>query len=219
MHDDVAKRTDPALWERVKARVMRGAKGGRPGQWSARKAQLAVADYKKAGGGYPGPRSPRNSLARWTREEWGTKSGRKSGETGERYLPKAARDALSAADYAETTAKKRADTGRGEQFSRQPAGIARKTATARRAASEPQAAARASAVPEAAARAAGTAGKATTTPRTAQGLAAPRAPAPGHEPARRRASNTKAPTRSPMAGTAAPKPPRRQAKRTGKAGR
>lgn len=138
MHDDVAKRTDPALWDSVKTRVMRGAKGGRPGQWSARKAQLAVAEYRKAGGGYAGPKSPRNHLAMWTREAWGTKSGRDSGETGERYLPKAARDALSADEHARTTAKKRADIRAGQQSSRQPAAIARKAAAARRGASEPK---------------------------------------------------------------------------------
>lgn len=131
MHDDVAKRTDPALWDRVKARVMRGAKGGRPGRWSARKAQLAVAEYEKAGGGYAGPRSPRNRLARWTREDWGTKSGRPSAETGEGDLPKAARDALDAGAYARTTAKTRADSKAGRQVRRRPAAIARRTSVAR----------------------------------------------------------------------------------------
>lgn len=37
-----------AIFERVKA----GGKGGKPGQWSARKAQMVAAQYKKAGGGY-----------------------------------------------------------------------------------------------------------------------------------------------------------------------
>ena len=36
------------LFERIKA----GGKGGAPGQWSARKAQMLAAQYKKAGGGY-----------------------------------------------------------------------------------------------------------------------------------------------------------------------
>ena len=47
-----AKKTDPDLWERVKAEVMAGDKGGDPGEWSARKAQMAVQHYKAAGGGY-----------------------------------------------------------------------------------------------------------------------------------------------------------------------
>ncbi|MBV9813029.1 MAG: hypothetical protein JO326_09755 [Acetobacteraceae bacterium] len=123
-----ADRTDPALWEKVKARVTRGDKGGGKGQWSARKAQLAVQEYKKAGGGYKGRKSPDNHLTQWTREAWGTKSGKTSRATGERYLPKRAREHLSAEEYRRTTAKKRADTRHGQQFSKQPADVARKTA-------------------------------------------------------------------------------------------
>ena len=39
-----------ALFNRIKA----GGKGGRPGQWSARKAQMLAKRYKAAGGGYRG---------------------------------------------------------------------------------------------------------------------------------------------------------------------
>jgi hypothetical protein len=124
---DTAEKTDPALWEDVKEEVTAGSKGGRAGQWSARKAQLAVAEYKKRGGGYRGARDPDNALHRWTKEDWGTRSGGNSGKTGERYLPKAAREELSDADYRRTTARKRADTKKGRQFSAQPADIARKT--------------------------------------------------------------------------------------------
>ncbi len=127
-----AKRTDLGLWDRIKARVMQGDKGGNPGQWSARKAQLAVAEYKKAGGAYHGKKDPENHLAQWTREEWGTKSGHPSLEAGERYLPKAAREALTPGEYPRTTAKKRADTQAGRQFSPQPKDVAEKAATARR---------------------------------------------------------------------------------------
>lgn len=124
----VAEKTDPKLWETVKAKITAGDKGGEKGEWSARKAQLAVAAYKKAGGGYRGERDPHNHLAEWGDEEWGTKSGKPSGETHERYLPKAARDALTKDEYARTTAKKRADTKKGEQFSAQPKDVAKKTA-------------------------------------------------------------------------------------------
>jgi hypothetical protein len=130
-----AQRTDPALWEKVKRRVMRGDKGGDPGEWSARKAQLAVAAYKKEGGGYVGGRKADNSLARWTKEEWGTASGKPSGETGERYLPKAARQRLTKDEVARSTAKKRADTKAGRQFSAQPEDVARKASAARKGAS------------------------------------------------------------------------------------
>ena len=128
-----AKRTDPKLWEKVKARVMRGTKGGDAGEWSARKAQLAVQEYKKAGGGYEGRKAADNQLSQWTKEEWGTRSGKPSGKTGERYLPKAAREELSKAEYDRTTAKKRADTRKGRQHSAQPKDVARKTAAARKA--------------------------------------------------------------------------------------
>lgn len=123
-----AEKTDPKLWDRVKAKVTKSDKGGKPGQWSARKAQMAVQDYKAAGGGYKGKKSAGNHLAQWTSEDWGTKSGEKSASTGERYLPKQARKSISDADYKRTTAKKRADTAKGKQFSAQPKDVARKTA-------------------------------------------------------------------------------------------
>ena len=123
-----AKKTDPKLWDAVKTDVTQGDRGGKPGQWSARKAQLAVQDYKKQGGAYEGKKDADNHLQQWTDENWGTASGAKSGDTGERYLPKRARDHLTQQEYAETTAKKRADTKKGKQFSRQPAVIAGKTA-------------------------------------------------------------------------------------------
>ena len=71
------------------------------------------------------------SLRAWTKQDWGTKSGKKSSETGERYLPKAARDALTPAEYAATTRKKREDTRKGKQHSKQPKRIAKKTRSAR----------------------------------------------------------------------------------------
>lgn len=128
---ETAEKSDPALWEKVKEEVTAGAKGGKKGQWSARKAQLAVAEYKKRGGGYTGARDDDNALRQWTEEEWDTKSGKRSGDTGERYLPKKARAALSDEDYARTTARKRADTRKGRQFSAQPDDIADKAAAAR----------------------------------------------------------------------------------------
>jgi len=126
-----AKKTDPKLWERVKDEVTQGDKGGHPGQWSARKAQMAVQEYKKEGGGYAGEKSEDNSLTEWSKEDWGTGSGKKSTETGERYLPKKAREALSPEDYRRTTSKKRKDTEKGQQFSRQPEDIQLKTAAFR----------------------------------------------------------------------------------------
>lgn len=123
---ETAKRTKPALWARIVREITAGAKGGLPGEWSARKAQLAVAAYKAAGGGYVGPKSPKNALAKWTRERWRTKSGLPSLATGERYLPEAAIEALSPQEYAATTRAKRAGLVRGEQFTPQPPRIAAK---------------------------------------------------------------------------------------------
>ena len=44
--------TKPGMRKRLFKRIMAGSKGGKPGQWSARKAQMLAAAYKKAGGGY-----------------------------------------------------------------------------------------------------------------------------------------------------------------------
>jgi hypothetical protein len=123
-----AKKTDPKLWEKVKEEITDSDKGGRPGQWSARKAQMAVQEYKHEGGGFEGGKSEDNSLVQWEKEDWGTKSGEKSGDTGERYLPKKAREELSDEEHRRTTAKKRADTKKGRQFSGQPEDVARKAA-------------------------------------------------------------------------------------------
>jgi hypothetical protein len=127
-----ARRTHPSLWSRIVAEVTASGKGGLPGQWSARKAQFAVAEYQRRGGGYIGPKTPDNALAKWTREQWRTRSGLPSLVTGERYLPKRAIAALTAAEYAETSAKKRAGMRRGQQFIPQPERIAMKTARFRR---------------------------------------------------------------------------------------
>ena len=73
-------------------------------------------------------KASQKSLKDWTKEKWGTKSGKPSAKTGERYLPKKARDSLSSAEYAATTAAKRKGTAAGKQFVKQPKEIAKKTA-------------------------------------------------------------------------------------------
>jgi|TARA_R100001480_G_scaffold63278_4_gene75594 hypothetical protein len=67
------------------------------------------------------------SLKNWTRQKWRTKSGKKSSETGERYLPEAAIESLSDEEYAATTRAKRAGSKKGKQFVAQPKKIAKKT--------------------------------------------------------------------------------------------
>ena len=66
------------------------------------------------------------SLKKWSKQKWRTKSGKKSSITGERYLPSAAINSLTAAEYAATTRAKRRDKKKGKQFSKQPKRIAAK---------------------------------------------------------------------------------------------
>ena len=77
-------------------------------------------------------KKPQKSLANWTRQNWGTKSGKPSAQTGERYLPASAIKALSPAEYASTTAAKRKGTAAGKQHVKQPKAISKKTAKFRR---------------------------------------------------------------------------------------
>ena len=44
--------TQPAMRKRLFNKILKGSKGGKPGQWSGRKAQLLVNTYEKKGGGY-----------------------------------------------------------------------------------------------------------------------------------------------------------------------
>lgn len=132
MSKEVAIKTKPALWERIVAKVKRGDKGGDKGEWSARKAQLAVKLYKEAGGGYKGKKSSDNSLAKWTKQKWRTKSGAPSSVTGERYLPEKAIKALTPKEYAATTRAKRVGTKKGKQFVAQPKAVAKKVAKYRK---------------------------------------------------------------------------------------
>jgi hypothetical protein len=74
MAQDDSKYTKPGLRENIKKRVMAGSKGGKPGQWSARKAQLVALKYKEAGGGYKGGKGKKQKdLKKWGKEKWMTK--------------------------------------------------------------------------------------------------------------------------------------------------
>jgi hypothetical protein len=73
-------------------------------------------------------KAPQKSLKDWTEQKWTTKSGKKSSETGERYLPKKAIESLSSSEYAATTKAKREGKAKGKQFVAQPKKIAAKTA-------------------------------------------------------------------------------------------
>lgn len=128
---DEAKKTDRDLWEKVKAEVTASDKGGRAGQWSARKAQMAVQEYRRRGGGYDssGARQEDTHLHQWTEEEWCTRSGKESLESGERYLPRQVRLLLTEEEYARSTRDKQSADG---QFSEQPEDIRKKAAAIRK---------------------------------------------------------------------------------------
>ena len=118
MAQDDSTYTKPKLRQRLKARIQAEDKGGKPGQWSARKAQLLVREYEKAGGGYTtaGRRSGQQEhLADWGKQDWRTASGAaaKQGKGTGRYLPEVAWKLLSKAEREQTDTRKRAAA---EQF-------------------------------------------------------------------------------------------------------
>jgi len=71
-------------------------------------------------------KKPQKSLLNWGKQKWRTKSGKRSSDTGERYLPSKAIAALSDSEYAATTAAKRKGKAKGKQFVAQPKAIAKK---------------------------------------------------------------------------------------------
>lgn len=119
--------TDNAKRERIKKRIMAGSDGGRPGQWTARKAQRLAQEYKKAGGGYTGPKTKKQrSLSKWTKQNWRTSDGSKS-EGKKRYLPDKAWKNMTPAEKRATNRAKAKGNREGKQFVPQPKKIAKKT--------------------------------------------------------------------------------------------
>jgi len=101
---------NPALWSRIKNKWHKGEKGGQAGKWNARKAQLAVKEYKSRGGTYIGPKSADNSLSIWTAEDWGY-----TGTAGKsRYLPAGVRKKMTAAEKRKENTLKTKATARGK---------------------------------------------------------------------------------------------------------
>ena len=120
-------RSSPRIWERAK----KDAVSRMGGRHSARAMQLAAKLYKDRGGKYTGGKTAaQKSMTKWTKQDWGTKSGKNSvsgkDATGERYLPKRDREKLTKAQYAATTRKKRNDLKKGKQFSQQPKKVKKK---------------------------------------------------------------------------------------------
>jgi hypothetical protein len=120
-----AKKTNPSLWNKIVSDVKSSSKGGDSGEWSARKAQLAVQKYKASGGGYEGPKKADNSLAKWTDQKWRTSDNTPS-EGKKRYLPNKAWSALSPGEKAATNRAKAEGNKTGKQFVAQPKTIAKK---------------------------------------------------------------------------------------------
>ena len=111
--------TKPELRESIKKRIMAGSKGGKPGQWSARKAQLVAAEYRKAGGGYRGgKKKTQTSLDKWTKEKWRTSDGKPAIRKGgtRRYLPSKAWEKLTPGQISATNRKKIQGSKKGRQF-------------------------------------------------------------------------------------------------------
>ena len=105
--------TDPELRARLKEEIKAGDRGGRPGQWSARKSQLLVQEYEKHGGGYrhEGERTEsQRHLQQWGDQDWKTAEGGTDarGDDGtKRYLPDAAWQLLSDEEKQATDRRKR----------------------------------------------------------------------------------------------------------------
>jgi len=132
--------TKPALRERLKAEIMAGEKGGRAGQWSARKSQLLTHAYEAAGGGYKTGKktAAQKSLKKWAEEEWTTADGKPAerGKKTARYLPKEAWNKLSDAEKKATNAKKESASKQGRQIvaNTKKAAAARKRASTKKSA-------------------------------------------------------------------------------------
>ena len=116
---DPKKYTKPELRDKIKKKVNAGSKGGKPGQWSARKAQLVAHEYEEEGGDYKKPRdSAQKSLKKWGEEKWRTsdkKQARRPGGTT-RYLPDKAWEKLSDDEKAASNRKKQKGSRKGKQF-------------------------------------------------------------------------------------------------------
>jgi len=117
--------TDPALREKLKEEVKAGGKGGKPGEWSARKSQLLVHEYEQAGGGYASEqRTPaQEHLEEWEQQDWRTEDGQPAhrGDAMARYLPAAAWEELTPAQRKATNAKKLSESAEHQHVGNTPA--------------------------------------------------------------------------------------------------
>ncbi len=118
-HSDPERYSDPELRDKIKKQVTEGDKGGKAGQWSARKAQMVASEYEHQGGGYKqAPDKAQESLQQWGEEKWRTADGEKAEREGgtTRYLPDEAWNKLSKEEQEATNRKKQKGSVEGKQF-------------------------------------------------------------------------------------------------------
>ena len=118
------KYTKPDLRRELKEEIKQSDKGGKEGQWSARKSQLLVQEYEKRGGGYKQDEKDdaAQSLEEWTNQDWQTKEGDADAQRGDavkRYLPKKAWAMLTGAQTREAERTKQ-ESKEGEQHADWP---------------------------------------------------------------------------------------------------
>ncbi|WP_010297552.1 hypothetical protein [Candidatus Odyssella thessalonicensis] len=118
--------TDPQLRMDLKEKIKAESKGGKSGQWSARKSQLLTKEYEAAGGGYKHQNqltSAQRNLKKWTKEEWQTEHGekaiKKDGET-DRYLPRDVWNKLSPSEKKAAHQSKKQGSRHGQQYVANP---------------------------------------------------------------------------------------------------
>ena len=104
MVKETSEKTKPLLWKRIVSKVKKGSKYGDSNSWNAHKAQYAVKLYKETGGGYKGKKNSKNSLKKWSDQEWSYSDKKMEGEG--RYLPKKVWSKLSSKEKEKTNRKK-----------------------------------------------------------------------------------------------------------------
>lgn len=124
----VAEKSNPKLWQEVVQDIKKGSVAGPPNTWNARKAQLAVKKYKSRGGKYKSRKSRKNSLSQWTKEEWGYINDK----PGNRYLPKAVRESLTANEARTENRRKKSATRKGKSRASYSASVAAKLRKSRK---------------------------------------------------------------------------------------
>ena len=128
-NDDYDKKyTRPNLRRQLKEEIKAGDKGGRPGQWSARKSQLLVREYEKQGGGYKKDKKDRaaRSLEQWTGQDWQTRGGSADAKTEggmQRYLPRKAWALLQDKDRKKAERTKQKADEEGQQVADWPKAV------------------------------------------------------------------------------------------------